>query len=119
MAKDKLTAIQVEKSKKLKTPGCYNDGGGLYLDVRPNGNRSWLFRFKMGGAVQSRWMGLGSLETVSLAEARNRAREARQVILDGRDPIEARKGAFAAAKAERLRTVTFAEAVGQFLATAK
>ena len=38
----------------------------------------------------ARQLGLGPLHSVSLQEARNRAREARQLILDGRDPIEVR-----------------------------
>jgi integrase len=37
---------------------------------------------------RARHMGLGPLHTVSLAEARTRARQARQLILDGKDPIE-------------------------------
>jgi hypothetical protein len=42
---------------RLKDPGMYPDGGGLYLQISRLGGRSWLFRFKVGG--RERWMGLG------------------------------------------------------------
>ena len=47
----------------------------------------------------------------------NRARQARQCLLDGGDPIEIRHEASAAAKIERLKTVTFRQAAEQFLET--
>jgi integrase len=75
----RLKPTQV-RSAKL---GVHADGGGLYLRVHPTG-RSWVFRFR------GRQMGLGSTHTVSLAEAREKAREARQRLLDGVDPIEHR-----------------------------
>jgi len=40
----------------------------LYLQVSATGTKSWLFRYKVGG--RSRYMGLGSKGTVTLAEAR-------------------------------------------------
>jgi len=51
--------------------GRYADGGGLYLQVSDNEAKSWLFRFMLNG--KSRQMGLGSLHTVSLVEARDEA----------------------------------------------
>jgi Arm DNA-binding domain len=98
-------------------PGRYGDGGGLYLEIRREGNKSWAFRYMIDG--KARELGLGPLHSVSLAEARVRAREARQVILGGRDPIDSRRAARAEVKAAQLKTITFSEAVGQFLATAK
>jgi integrase len=82
----KLTALKVEKAK---TPGLLNDGDGLYLKVTAKGARSWIFRFKLGG--RSRDMGLGSYPVVSLAEAREKAAEARRHTNRGQDPIERRK----------------------------
>ena len=83
---DPLTALQV---KKLSEPGYYADGGGLYLQVARGGSKSWIFKFKVAG--KSREMGLGSVNTFSLAEARERAREQRQRLADGIDPIAARR----------------------------
>jgi len=69
--------------------GRYGDGGGLYLQVSDTGAKSWLFRFKANG--KARQMGLGSLMTISLADARIAAQAARKQVYDGFDPIEARK----------------------------
>lgn len=67
------------------TPGRYGDGGGLYLLVDASGARRWLLIFRQSG--RQREMGLGSASVVSLADARRRRDEARQLIADGRDPI--------------------------------
>jgi len=74
--------------------GMHPDGAGLYLQVRAakggGFNRSWLYRYRVKGRGD-RQMGLGPAHTVSLAEAREKARLARLDRLDGIDPIEARK----------------------------
>jgi integrase len=76
----------------LDTPGRHNDGGGLYLNVSKQGAKSWVFMFKMSGNKR-REMGLGSLSTVSLADARERARGLRSTIADGIDPLQPQGGA--------------------------
>lgn len=81
----KLSATQVAK---LKTPGHFGDGGGLWLQVTPALTKNWVFRFTING--RAREMGLGGAHTLSLAEARERATECRKLVLDGIDPIEAR-----------------------------
>ena len=65
---NKLTAVAVAK---LSKPGRYADGGGLYLQIRTGGTKTWAFRFMRAG--QARQMGLGALHTVKLAKARERA----------------------------------------------
>src|SRR5258707_5743435 len=82
---DRLTAVKVAK---ISRPGRYGDGGGLVLQVSKWRTKAWLFRFEREG--RERQMGLGPVSTLSLAEARERARECRKVLLDGRDPIEIR-----------------------------
>jgi hypothetical protein len=64
-----LTALKV--SKHLP-PGKYGDGNGLWLQVSQWGTKAWLYRFTMGGKARS--MGLGPVNTVSLAEAPRRNR---------------------------------------------
>jgi integrase len=66
-----------------------SDGGGLYLQVSETGGKSWSFRFMLAG--RAREMGLGPVHTISLAEARQAARDCRKLRLEGIDPIEARK----------------------------
>jgi len=77
-------------TRKLKR-GYHADGGGLYLQVGSTGNKSWVFRFRSRTDGRLREMGLGSFQTITLAEARDAARVCRKQICDGVDPIEARK----------------------------
>src|ERR1700682_4519237 len=86
-----LSPLKVKNAK----PGMYVDGGCLYLQVSPTKdgkrfNRSWIFRYRVAGRLRD--MGLGSVDTLSLSEARERAREQRKQRLDGIDPIEQRRG---------------------------
>jgi integrase len=108
----KLSARRVET---VKAVGRYGDGGGLYLEIRRPGSKVWVYRYMIAG--RARYLGLGPLHTVNLVEARNRAREARQLVLDGRDPIDVKREARAARIVEQAKTITFQQAVDQFLST--
>lgn len=98
----KLTAVGV---KALREPGRYSDGDGLYLQVARGKSRQWIMRYKVQG--KSREMGLGPVgdapDRVPLAEARRRAAEARALLRDGKDPIEARRAAERDAERERAK----------------
>lgn len=99
---EKLSALKVARLSKA---GYYGDGGGLYLQVGVKGSKSWIFRYMRLG--RERQMGLGALHTVSLADARESARQARRCLLDGLDPIEKRNKALAAVCAEQARDLDF------------
>lgn len=94
---------------------CVPVGGvdGLQLQVTPTGARSWLLRTTVAGRRRS--LGLGSYPTVTLASARERAREAREAIWRGVDPVEERRRARAALAADRARGLTFRQAVEKAL----
>jgi integrase len=115
MATTKLTARQVETFNR--PGGKIGDGGGLWLHCRREGDRSWLFRYTIDGKEQA--VGLGSVRDVSLAEARELARGWRRCLIDGKNPLEVKRDTIRADKIERMKTLTFAEAVGQFLSTDK
>lgn len=85
-ARNKLNVKQVAS---LSRPGVYSDGAGLYLRVRPSGSKSWLFIYTVNGA--RREMGLGSDLDVTLAKARAKAAAARELVLEGGDPLEERR----------------------------
>jgi hypothetical protein len=93
-----LGKLSAPKITHLNQPGRYGDGRGLYLQVSPGPTKSWLLRFQLAG--RSREMGLGPLHDVSLAEARVRARAARNQLLNGIDPIESRNAKMLALRAE-------------------
>src|SRR5262245_23934485 len=92
---NKLTPLAIKRAKK---PGLYGDGNGLYLQISQFGTKAWLFRFMRDGTARK--MGLGPLHTVSLADARQKAAEARRKLLDGIDPIVHRDAQRSAAKLE-------------------
>jgi integrase len=60
-------------------------------------------------------MGLGSLDTIGLADARERARRAREQRLDGHDPIELRKAARLAAQVDAAKAVTFKDCAKRYI----
>jgi integrase len=98
-ARNKLSATQVAA---LKEPNVYSDGGGLYLRVRESG-RSWFFIGTLDGKRIE--LGLGSALDVSLAKARKRAEEIREMLVDGVDPRVER--AKAKIKVEEKPVITF------------
>jgi integrase len=100
--------LTLKKVAKLSKPGRHLDGHNLYLQVSPSATKSWLLRYERDG--RERWMGLGPLHTFNLAEARERARKARQLLADGIDPLDSRKAerdrqAKEAAKSKKFATV--------------
>ena len=107
-----LTAKIVER---LKGEGRYKDGlmPGLYLQVSETGTKSWLLRYELNGQPE-RWMGLGSATIFSLAEARIRARAARQQLADNIDPLQAKREAKAAAKQAAAKKLTFGAAATEY-----
>lgn len=88
---------------------------GLYLQVLPTGARTWILRTMIAG--KRRDMGLGGFPAVLLADARRRARETREAIDRGSDPISERRAAKAALRAEAAKHVTFREAAKSYIAT--
>lgn len=66
--------------------GVHADGGGLYLQVQGSA-KSWLYRYQLN--KRRREMGLGSATAWSLAQARARRDEARMMVAQGIDPLDA------------------------------
>jgi hypothetical protein len=69
----RLKTLEIER---LVVPGKYADGDGLYLVVNGPSARNWSYRYWFEG--KERWHGLGSLNDVSLREARITRDAARQ-----------------------------------------
>ena len=107
-----LTAIEISR---LRAQGAHAVGGvpGLYLQI-VGGSRAWVLRFVAGD--KRRRMGLGSYPGVTLAQARDKARAARQLIDQGQDPIQSRQAVMHKAAAARARALTFCKASEQFIA---
>ena len=108
---NKLSAAAVRAASK---PGLYGDGHGLYLQVSGFDTKAWVFRYMIDG--RPRKMGLGPLHTVSLAEARKRAAEARLKAYDGVDPIDDKRARRAHRKLEAAKSITFKECADKYIA---
>lgn len=115
---DELSALDV---KRLAHPGGNRNvlvsvGGvpGLHMQLTPKRGRSWVLRAKVGAARRD--IGLGGFPAVTLSQAREKAREARDKISQGIDPIEERKAAKAALADAQRRGLTFADATDKYLA---
>ncbi len=113
-----LSAIDV---KRLAHPGNVGNvnvpvGGvaGLRLQVTPTNAKSWLLITTV--ATKVRQIGLGGYPDISLSQARDLAREMRDKISRGIDPVEERKAVKAALVAAQKRGLTFDAAVERYLA---
>lgn len=91
MAIQLLTDTAVKNSKPGEKPIRLNDGGGLYLLVQTNGAKWWRLDYTFAGKRKT--LSLGVYPAVTLANARNRAADARVSVADGTDPSETRKEA--------------------------
>ena len=110
---EKLKALSLERlSKKV---GLHGDGGGLYLRVSSATARSWVFRYMIDG--KAREMGLGPYPALSLADAREAAKEARRQKSLGNDPIAGREAQRAQQRAEDARSVTFRHCAEKYIAS--
>jgi integrase len=107
---NRLTAMKVERAKQ---PGLYADGGSLYLRVAPGGSRQFIFRYALNG--RSRDMGLGPTHTLTLADAREKATEARKLLLEGIDPIDTKHARMAALQVDAAKRRTFAQCAEGFI----
>ncbi len=108
---DKLSYLKVSKETK---PGYYGDGGGLYLQVSATGGKSWIFRFTL--SKKQREMGLGPLHTVTLAEARVKAKGYRLLLQEGKDPVEIRNEKKITEALEQAKRMTFDQCAAAYIA---
>ena len=98
-------------------PGYHRCDRGLYLQVARSGTKSWLFRYKSPVTAKQREMGLGSLNLISLATARDMTLECRRQILSGLDPLEERARSKRARQLAQARSITFQQAAEHCIAS--
>ena len=112
-----LSALEVRRLKHSgqKHNATFAVGGvdGLMLQISPSGARSWILRSQIGD--KRRNMGLGGYPSITLAQARERARDAKDAIWRGEDPIRARRVEKAAIAASQLRVMSFSVAMEKYL----
>jgi integrase len=102
----------------ITEPGRYPDGGNLYLQVQvlPDEHitKSWIFRY-MSPDGRRPEMGLGPVIDVSLADARSKATEYRQMLRDGLDPLQERRQKRQEARLAASRSIKFKDCCAAYI----
>lgn len=98
-----LSDTTVKKAKPRAKPYKMADGGGMYIEVRPNGSKYWRLKYRFVG--KEKRLALGVYPSVSLPEARMRRDTYRAMLADGIDPSEHVKMEKAAQRAEEVRQI--------------
>ena len=82
----KLTELAIKKAKPNTEAKPYKmaDGGGMYLEVQPNGSKYWRLKYRFGG--KEKRLALGVYPDVTLSDARERREQARKLLANGVDP---------------------------------
>jgi integrase len=103
-----FSAIEIRRD--LKDAGRHAVGHvpGLQFVISPSGSRSWVLRTKVG--IKRRSIGLGGYPAVTLATAIEKARNIKEIVESGIDPIEEKRKRKAALKKEQLQYLSFADA---------
>ncbi|EHL2800259.1 tyrosine-type recombinase/integrase [Salmonella enterica] len=85
----KLNARQVETAKPKDKPYKLADGGGMYLEVFPNGTKSWRMKYRIAG--KEKRVVFGVYPTITLADARSKRDDAKKLLVNGVDPSAFKK----------------------------
>lgn len=80
----KLTATEIKASKPKDKAYKLSDGGGMYLEIFPNGTKSWRMKYRISG--KEKRVVFGVYPTVTLAEARAKREDAKRILAAGGDP---------------------------------
>ena len=102
----KVNRLNARAVATIDVHGRHADGGGLYLSISPNGGRRWVFLYRWHGKPTE--IGLGSARDVTLARARELARQARGNLAEGTNPKDVRTG---------LKTASFGDCADRVIET--
>ena len=91
-----LTDIRIRNAKPTGNAYKLSDGGGMYLLMKPDGARYWRLDYRFAG--KRRTLALGVYPIISLADARKRREDARELLAKDIDPGVAKKTAARDAK---------------------
>ena len=85
----KLNDVAVRKAKPDTKSYKMSDGGGMYLEVMPNGSKYWRLKYRLGG--KEKRLALGVYPDVPLILARERREKARKLLAEEIDPGEVKQ----------------------------
>jgi integrase len=78
--------MQVEYAKPRKKEYNLGDGGGLYLRIKPSGNKNWIFNYIHPITRKKNNIGYGSYPNITLSDARKIAEKDRLLLSQQKDP---------------------------------
>lgn len=104
------TARGVTKLLRDGIKGEYSAGSSLYLSVNGVGAGSWIYRYMINGKRQR--IGLGSASEVTLADANQRLAEQKQLVAQGKNPLEVREQVLLE---QRKDTFTFEQVANDYI----
>ena len=107
-----LSARSVAKLARIEGMHAIGDPPGLYLCVK-GGGCSWILRYSLNGKRPDH--GIGSYADLTLAEAREKARELRKLVLQAIDPIESKRRERALRKAAIAVRMTFDQSATAYI----
>ncbi len=85
----KLTDVKCKNSKPKAKPYKLADGGGLYLEIMPNGTKCWRLKYRYLG--KEKRLAFGVYPIIGLADARDGRDKAKKLLAQGNDPSGAKK----------------------------
>jgi integrase len=106
-----LTDTAVRNAKAKPKPYKLGDAGGLFLLVQPSGGKLWRFKYRTEGREKK--LAIGTYPEISLADARRRRDEARELVATGLDPSREKQQARHRAKVAAANT--FGEIAQEFI----
>jgi integrase len=80
----KLTAKACTAAKPKDKAYKIFDGGGLYLEIKPQNSKLWRLKYRFLGKEKK--LCIGEYPTITLAEARDKREEAKKLLADNLDP---------------------------------
>ena len=86
-----LSQTEVKAARPKEKEYTLRDGDGLFLRIKPNGAKLWLFDYYRPITKKRTVMGFGPYPELSLAEARRKRDEAKSLLAQNIDPQEHRQ----------------------------
>lgn len=85
--------LTIKEVNALKEPGMYTVGGatGLYLQIKPSGIKYYVYRFVDRVTKKRSMISIGPAKNFTLAQARDKAIDYHQKVLEGLNPVLVRQ----------------------------
>ena len=84
-----LTDPKIRNLRPRERPYQIADGDGLSLEVRPSGQKAWLYRYRLFGRQEK--FSIGSYPEITLKKARNGHAQARALVRQNKSPARVKQ----------------------------